>query len=80
MDPLIGQIQLFAFNYVPENWVLCDGRTFLIGEYQALFSLLRTSYGGDGQTDFALPNMVGMEPIPGTRYCICVQGLFPTRM
>lgn len=80
MDPFLGQIQLFAFNYVPTGWSPCDGRTLQASEHSALFALLSTTYGGDGQTNFALPNLLGKEPIPGSKYCICVEGMYPARM
>lgn len=79
MDSFLGQIQLFAFNFEPVGWMLCDGKTLPISQYTAVFALLGTTYGGDGQTNFALPNLAGKEPIPGSRYCICVQGIFPQR-
>lgn len=79
MESFIGQIELFAFNFVPERWMLCDGRTLQIRQYQVVFALLGTTYGGDGQTNFALPNLVGKEPVAGTAYCICVEGVFPQR-
>ncbi|WP_313951611.1 phage tail protein [Accumulibacter sp.] len=60
--------------------MLCDGRILQIGENDALFALLQTTYGGDGQSNFALPNLAGQEPIPGAKYCICVAGIFPQRM
>src|SRR5712664_3412650 len=55
--PLIGQVQLFAFSFVPAGWLPCDGRLMSIMQNQALFSLLGTTYGGDGRTNFALPNL-----------------------
>ncbi len=79
MDPLIGQIQLFAFNFAPKGWMLCDGSILRIQQYTAIFSLLGTTYGGDGRTTFALPKLTGKEPIPGSIYCICVEGIYPMR-
>ena len=79
MDPILGQIQLFAFNFAPNGWMLCDGATLPINQYSAVFSLVGTTYGGDGRTTFALPNLTGKEPIPGSLYCICMQGNFPSR-
>ena len=79
MESFIGQIQLFAFNFAPEGWMPCDGRTLQIRQYQAVYALLGTTYGGDGQTNFALPNLVGKEPVAGSAYCICVEGIFPSR-
>nr|WP_213959135.1 tail fiber protein [Variovorax sp. dw_954] len=79
MDPLLGSIQLFAFNYAPINWALCDGSLIQIGHNTALYSLLGPTYGGDGMSTFALPNLKGKEPVPGSVYCICVAGAYPSR-
>jgi microcystin-dependent protein len=59
MEPFIGQIQIFGFNYAPRNWALCNGATLAIRQNTALFSLLGTAYGGDGTTTFMLPNFAG---------------------
>ncbi|MCI1780212.1 MAG: tail fiber protein [Bacteroidales bacterium] len=61
MDGLIGEIRVFSGNYAPENWLICDGTQLPIStqDYQALFSLIGTSYGGDGVTYFALPDFRG---------------------
>lgn len=79
MDPYIGQIQLFAFNYAPRGWELCAGQMMSAMDNQALFALLGTRYGGDGRTNFALPNLQGAEPVPQMRYYIALDGLFPPR-
>ena len=79
MDPILGQIQLFAFNFAPKGWMICNGTVLPINQNTALFSLLGTTYGGDGRTTFALPNLQGKEPAPGSVYCICIQGSFPSR-
>jgi len=65
MDPFIGQIQAFGFNFAPRGWAKCEGQLLPIASYSALFSLLGTTYGGDGRTTFGLPDlrsraMVGM--------------------
>lgn len=60
----IGEIRLFAFNqYAPANFLPCDGRALRIGDYQALFSLIGTLYGGDGTTTFNLPDLRGRSPV-----------------
>jgi microcystin-dependent protein len=59
----VGQLILVAFNFAPEGWFPCDGRTLNIAQYQALFSLLGTTYGGNGQTTFGLPDLRGRVPI-----------------
>jgi microcystin-dependent protein len=59
----IGQITAFAFNYPPKYWALCDGQIMAINQNQALFSLLGTAYGGNGQSTFALPDLRSRVPI-----------------
>jgi len=59
MDPFIGQIQAFGFNFAPNGWAQCNGQLMPIAQYQALFSLLGTMYGGDGRTTFGLPDLRG---------------------
>jgi len=67
MEPYIGQIQAFGFNFAPVGWAQCNGQLLPIAEYDALFSLLGTTYGGDGQTTFALPDLRGRSIIhPGS--------------
>lgn len=61
-DPFIGQITIFSFNFPPRGWALCNGQLLPINQNQALFSLLGTMYGGNGQTNFALPNLQGRVP------------------
>lgn len=58
-EPFIGEIQLFGFNFNPRNWAFCNGATLPIAQNTALFSLLGTQYGGNGQTTFQLPNFAG---------------------
>ena len=66
MDPFIGEIVLFAGNFAPRSWALCDGQLLAINSHSALFSILRTTYGGDGRTTFALPDLRGRTPVhPG---------------
>ncbi len=59
MEPFIGQIQNFGFNFAPRGWAMCNGQLLPINQNQALFSLLGTTYGGDGRTTFALPDLRG---------------------
>jgi microcystin-dependent protein len=63
MDPFIGEIRLVAFTFAPRGWAICDGRLLPINQNQALFALLGTTYGGDGRTTFALPDLRGRVPI-----------------
>lgn len=62
-EPFIGQIQTFGFNFPPRGWATCSGQILAISTNTALFSLLGTYYGGNGQTTFALPNLNGRVPI-----------------
>ena len=65
-DVMIGEIHLFAGNFVPRNWAACDGRLLPISQYQALFAILGTTYGGDGRTNFALPDLRSRVPVGAT--------------
>jgi microcystin-dependent protein len=58
-EPFLSEIRLFSFNYAPKGWALCNGQLLPINQNQALFSLLGTTYGGNGQTTFALPDLRG---------------------
>ena len=59
----IGEIRMVGFNFPPSGWALCDGQIMLISQNNALFALLGTIYGGDGQSTFALPNLQGRVPL-----------------
>jgi microcystin-dependent protein len=59
MEPLLGQIIMFGGTFAPRGWALCNGQLLAISEYTALFSILGTTYGGDGRTTFALPDLRG---------------------
>ena len=59
MEPLLGQIMIFAGNFAPRGWAFCDGQLLAISQNSALFSILGTTYGGDGRTTFALPDLRG---------------------
>ncbi|WP_114790106.1 tail fiber protein [Niabella yanshanensis] len=63
MNPLLGMIAMFAFNRIPVGWALCNGQLLSIAEYEALFTLIGTTYGGDGQSTFAVPDLRGRVPI-----------------
>lgn len=63
MDPFLGQILLFAGNFAPRGWALCEGQLLPISSNQALFSIFGTTYGGDGRTTFALPDLRGRAPV-----------------
>src|SRR5438105_13744269 len=61
--PYMSEIKIMSFNFAPKGWAQCNGQTLPINQNQALFSLLGTMYGGNGQTNFALPNLQGEVPI-----------------
>jgi microcystin-dependent protein len=62
-EPFLAEIRMMSFNFPPKGWSLCNGALLPINQNQALFSLLGTTYGGNGQTTFALPNLQGRVPI-----------------
>ena len=62
-DPFVAEIRIFPFNFAPTGWALCNGQLLPISQNTALFSLLGTTYGGNGQSNFALPNLQGMAPM-----------------
>src|SRR6202035_3829575 len=62
-DAFISEIRIMSFNFPPKGWAFCNGQLLPINQNQALFSLLGTTYGGNGQTTFALPNLQGRAPI-----------------
>lgn len=65
-DPFVAEIRIFAFNFAPKGWAWCNGQLLPISQNTALFSLLGTTYGGDGKSTFALPDMQGNAPMhPG---------------
>ena len=62
-EPFLSEIRLFSFEFAPKGWALCNGQLLPINQNQALFSLLGTTYGGDGRVNFALPDLRGRTPI-----------------
>ena len=74
-DPFLAEIRLISFTQAPKGWAQCNGQLLPINQNQALFSLLGTTYGGNGQTNFALPDLRGRVPIwsssrrTATRHC-----------
>ncbi|MFP5501791.1 MAG: phage tail protein [Candidatus Sericytochromatia bacterium] len=88
MEGYIGDVLLWAPSFVPRNWMACEGQLLPINQHQALFSLLGTQYGGNGQTTFALPDMrdpgnpgyhKGFGPGQPVKYIICIMGIYPSR-
>src|ERR671927_133981 len=61
-DPFLSEIKIVSFNFAPRNWAFCNGQLLPINQNQALFSILGTTYGGDGRVNFALPNLQGRIP------------------
>jgi microcystin-dependent protein len=76
MDPYLGEILLVAFGFAPKGWYMCQGQYLAIAQNQALFTLLGTTYGGDGMSTFRLPTMTAPT---GMNYIICAVGVYPTR-
>lgn len=84
MEPLLGQIQLYAFGFAPSNWLSCDGQILNISTNQALYTLLGTNFGGNGTTTFGLPNLNNApnndaRPVPQMKYYIATMGIYPSR-
>jgi microcystin-dependent protein len=87
--PFIGEIKLVSFNFPPKGWAFCNGQLLAINQNQALFSILGTTYGGDGRTNFALPNLQGrvaihpgngnvLGQVGGETAHVLIQGEMPT--
>ena len=79
MDYYLGQIQLFPYTFTPKGWATCEGQLLPISQNTALFSLVGTNFGGDGQTTFGLPDLRGKVPGSDLRYCIAIVGIYPER-
>lgn len=86
MEYYISQIALFPYGYAPRGWMLCDGRTLVIQSNMALYSLLEVRFGGDGKTNFKIPDLSNVSPVAentsiigSSVYYICYQGLYPGR-
>jgi len=80
MTALIGETRTFAFDFAPAGWLPCDGRLLPISEFETLFFLIGTTYGGDGETTFALPRASGPSSggVPLT-LCISAFGAYPPK-
>jgi microcystin-dependent protein len=83
VEGTLGEIRIFAGSFAPENWQFCQGQILPINQNQALFSLLGTTYGGNGIQNFALPNLPPVAEIEGApnnlQHIICVSGYYPVR-
>ncbi|MEK3731897.1 tail fiber protein [Paenibacillus sp. FSL M8-0334] len=73
-EPFIGEIRLFAFGKVPNGWLPCNGQLLQVHQYQALYALIGPSYGGNGMTNFALPNLQGRVAVHGGQGAVGVTG------
>ena len=76
-DPMMGEIALVAFDFAPRGYMEANGAMLPISQNTALFSLYGTVYGGDGKATFALPKLD--PPLPGLKYVVVVQGIYPPR-
>lgn len=79
----IGEVRVFAGQFAPRGWSFCDGSTLPIADNEALYSILGNQYGGNGQTNFQLPNLAPLFESDGDktplRYVICKEGYYPTQ-
>ncbi len=84
-DPFVAEIRAFGFNFPPKGWAYCDGQLLPISQNTPLFSLLGSNYGGNGTSNFALPNLQGSTVVGqgtsnlGTDYCVGEQRRHPRR-
>ncbi|HVG80773.1 MAG TPA: tail fiber protein [Methylomirabilota bacterium] len=79
-EQYIGEVRAMPFGFVPQGWAACSGQLLQPSSNAALFALLGYTYGGDGATTFALPNIPPLQGKQGSlQYCIAIQGLFPPR-
>jgi microcystin-dependent protein len=80
MNPLLGEIKLFAGNYAPKGWALCEGQLLEIRTNTALFSIFGTEFGGNGTETFALPDLRSKPPLHGKGvFIIALEGVYPSR-
>ncbi|MDD3040982.1 phage tail protein [Bacteroides sp.] len=79
MEYFIGEILLLPFSFAPYGSIQCAGQTLQVAQFQALYSLIGNQYGGSPGVTFLLPNLSGTEPLPGMRYCIMTEGIYPSR-
>ena len=76
MEPIIGEVKYFAGNFAPRGWSFCQGQILEIAKNMTLYSLISTTYGGDGRTTFALPKI---EDLNGCKAIIALDGVYPNR-
>src|SRR4029077_17420598 len=74
-QPYVGEIRMFAGNFAPAGWMFCEGQLIPISENEVLFNLIGTTYGGDGQSTFAVPDLRGRLPVhAGFGFVLCAHG------
>ncbi len=78
-EPYIGEIQLFPYGFAPDGWMFAAGQVLTIQSNTALYSTMGTAYGGNGRTNFAIPNLTGLSVPDGMAYYIATNGIFPQR-
>ena len=79
-DQFLGEVRAMPFHFVPADWAPCQGQLIPLSQNTALFSLLGTTYGGDGKNTFALPTLPPLQGKCGElRYCIAIKGIYPPR-
>lgn len=76
---LVGEIIMVPYTFAPLGTVYCDGKEYLVQQYQILFSLIGYTFGGNGSTTFCVPDLKGLEPAPGIYYAIATNGYYPDR-
>jgi microcystin-dependent protein len=77
MEYTVGCITMFPYSFVPQDWLLCDGSTVAISTYQLLYSVIGTRYGGDGVSNFKLPDLSYAKPNDYIHYFIAYNGIYP---
>lgn len=75
----VGEVSMFAGNFAPRGWAFCEGQSVSVQQNAALFAILGTTYGGDGKTNFKLPDLRKQANRLGVKYIIAIQGVFPPR-
>jgi microcystin-dependent protein len=79
MDAFMGTILLLPTSFTPRGWLLCDGQEIEIQSNSAMFDMLGTKFGGDGESTFGIPDLRGKEPAPNMAYYIAMEGVWPPR-
>ncbi len=77
MDLYVGEIRLFPYLFIPQNWLCCDGAIYPAKDYDVLYHLIFNKYGGNPEQTFAVPDLMATQPHPAMRYCIATQGSWP---